>query len=79
MRHYELTVEPNVTEPGIPARELLIGELAEGITEPNRGVLFLGVYEGIVSLTDPVQTWNNKPEFRVWKLKKGTVVKLIAN
>lgn len=79
MRHYELTVNPDKAEPGIPARELLVGELAEGVDGGNQGVLFLRVYEDIVSLSDPQHTWSNKPEFRVRKLRPGTVVKLIAH
>lgn len=79
MRHYELVVSPSEESEGIPARGLLVGELAEGLMEPNRGTIFLCMYDGLVSLTDPSQTWGNKPEFRVRKLKRGTVVKLIAH
>jgi hypothetical protein len=62
---------------GIPAADLLVGEIGIAIEPSHReylGHIILRTYVGFVSLTDPNSTWNDKGWLTVRKLAPGTVL-----
>ena len=85
MRRYSMSIVPCTQPPeGISVTGLQVGELARVLEGVEKDTILLCVYDGLVSLTDPQHTWlrgrsnNSLPSFRVKKLERSTIVRLVV-
>ncbi len=72
---YQITKNPAEPEGSILASQLKIGELAE-VTAGYTGQIVVQTFAGVISLSDPNQTWERNATLEVKRLPRGTVVQL---
>ena len=73
---YRIVTDPADQVVGQRADSLCIGDLAEVIDGPNERDIVLWTFSGLVSLSNPRQTWYRPCSLRVRKLNSGTKVHL---